>query len=236
MKLELDLNTMTSQQLGWAVQTIDAYRAMRDGFTRPTTEHDAEERRVMQLSAIISAAFGYWKEGDAIHPDYDSTALRDVAKLYAKYDNLYRTAQPEVAQNTGSSEPAPPFTGDPAGRPTGSTSSEREIAVEGSGTSSTATAVTEQKRGRGRPRKETAQESTAPAVEEQAPAEPAQESAQPITIDQLRAALQTFTAKNGIEAGMPLLAKYNARRISEMVEQSEADKAAFIKECSGAGV
>ena len=70
-----------------------------------------------------------------------------------------------------------------------------------------------------------------PAVDEQAPAEPAQESAQPITIDDLRAALQVFTAKNGIEAGMPLLAKYNARRISEMVEQSEADKAAFIKEC-----
>ena len=170
MKLELDLNTMTSQQLGWAVQTIDAYRAIRDGFT--------------------------------------------VAH-----------AQPEVAQNTGSSEPVPLFTGDPAGE---------DAAAEGAPTANeaAASAVTEQKRGRGRPRKEAVQESTAPAVEEQAPAEPATESAQPITIDQLRAALQTFTAKNGIEAGMPLLAKYNARRISEMVEQSEADKAAFIKECN----
>ena len=179
MKLELDLNTMTSQQLGWAVQTIDAYRAIRDGFT--------------------------------------------VAP-----------AQPEVAQNPGSSEPAPPFTGDPAGE---------SAAAEAAPTANEAAApaVTEQKRGRGRPRKEAAQESTAPAVEEQAPAEQPQsdakasadqESAQPITIDQLRAALQTFTAKNGIEAGMPLLAKYNARRISEMVEQSEADKAAFIKECN----
>lgn len=170
MKLELDLNTMTSQQLGWAVQTIDAYRAIRDGFT--------------------------------------------VAH-----------AQPEVAQNTGSSEPVPLFTGDPAGE---------DAAAEGAPTANeaAASAVTEQKRGRGRPRKEATQESTAPAVEEQAPAEPATESAQPITIGQLRAALQTFTAKNGIEAGMPLLAKYNARRISEMVEQSEADKAAFIKECN----
>ena len=155
MKLELDLNTMTSQQLGWAVQTIDAYRAIRDGFT--------------------------------------------VAH-----------AQPEVAQNTGSSEPVPLFTGDPAGE---------DAAAEGAPTANeaAASAVTEQKRGRGRPRKEAVQESTAPAVEEQAPAGPEQESAQPITIDQLRAALQTFTAKNGIEAGMPLLAKYNARRISEMV-------------------
>lgn len=170
MELKFNLDTMSSSQLCWLIDSLDAYRARRDGF----------------------------------------------AKI----------AQPEVAQNTGSSEPAPPFTGDLAGQP--------ESAAEDSPpTSSAAPAVTEQKcgRGRGRPRKETTQESTAPAVEEQAPAEPAQESAQPITIDDLRAALQVFTAKNGIEAGMPLLAKYNARRISEMVEQSEADKAAFIKEC-----
>ncbi|MEL7079667.1 MAG: hypothetical protein AAGM46_27815, partial [Cyanobacteria bacterium J06582_2] len=104
--------------------------------------------------------------------------------------------------------------------------------------------VTEQKRGRGRPRKEQSavtgssepgvaaptEGASAKPSEEQAPAAPAQEAA-PITIDDLRAALQVFTAKNGIEAGMPLLAKYNARRISEMAEQSEEAKAAFIKEC-----
>ncbi|WP_104668682.1 hypothetical protein [Ensifer adhaerens] len=166
MELKFNLDTMSSSQLGWLIDSLDAYRARRDGFT----QH----------------------------------------------------AQPEVAQNTGSSEPAPPFTGDPAGQP--------ESAAEDSPpTSSAAPAVTEQKRGR--PRKETAQESTAPAVEEQAPAEPAKESAQPITLDDLRAALQVFTAKNGIEAGMPLLAQYNARRISEMAEQPEDAKAAFIKEC-----
>jgi hypothetical protein len=33
---------------------------------------------------------GYWKEGDGIHTDYDTLALRDVAKLYAKYDELYK--------------------------------------------------------------------------------------------------------------------------------------------------
>ncbi|MEL7087514.1 MAG: hypothetical protein AAGL98_03590, partial [Planctomycetota bacterium] len=108
----------------------------------------------------------------------------------------------------------------------------------------TAPDVTEQKRGRGRPRKEQSagtaprdageaalpEGASAKPSEEQAPAAPAQEAA-PITIDDLRAALQVFTAKNGIEAGMPLLAKYNARRISEMAEQSEEAKAAFIKEC-----
>ena len=177
MELRFNLDEMSSSQLGWLIDSLDAYRARRDGFTQ--------------------------------------------------------LAQPEVAQNTGSSEPVPPFTGDPAGQPAGSAQQERmesaaptEPPAEGA-----APAVTEQKRGRGRPRKETDQESTAPAVEEQAPAEPATESAQPITIDDLRAALQVFTAKNGIEAGMPLLAQYNARRISEMAEQPEDAKAAFIKEC-----
>lgn len=173
MELRFNLDEMSSSQLGWLIDSLDAYRARRDGFTQ--------------------------------------------------------LAQPEVAQNTGSSEPVPPFTGDPAGE---TPAASGESAAEDSPpNASAAPAVTEQKRGRGRPRKETAQESPAPAVEEQAPAEPAKESAQPITIDDLRAALQVFTAKNGIEAGKALLEKHGAGRISEMAEQSEDAKAAFIKEC-----
>lgn len=45
---------------------------------------DIEQYR-MQMAAICTAAIGYWKEGDSIHPDYDTLALRDVARLYAKY-------------------------------------------------------------------------------------------------------------------------------------------------------
>lgn len=197
MELKFNLDTMSSSQLGWLIDSLDAYRARRDGFT----QH----------------------------------------------------AQPGVAQNTGSSEPAPPFTGDPAGD---TPAASGESAAEDSPpNASAAPAVTEQKRGRGRPRKETAQESTGASVdmagtasqgagntaltegasakpsEQQAPAEPAKESAQPITIDDLRDALQGFTAKNGIEAGKALLEKHGAGRISEMAEQPEAAKAAFIKGC-----
>jgi len=57
---------------------------------------DIEQYR-MQMAGICTAAIGYWKEGDGIHPDYDTVALRDVAKLYAKYDELYRT-QPAAAE------------------------------------------------------------------------------------------------------------------------------------------
>ena len=52
------------------------------------------EQYRMQMAGISTAAIGYWKEGDGILPDYDTLALRDVAKLYAKYDELYK-AQPE---------------------------------------------------------------------------------------------------------------------------------------------
>ena len=51
---------------------------------------DIEQYR-LQMAGICTAAIGYWKESDSIHPDYDTLALRDVAKLYAKYDALYKT-------------------------------------------------------------------------------------------------------------------------------------------------
>jgi len=40
----------------------------------------------MQMAGICTAALGHWKEGDDLHPDYDTPALRDVAALYAKYE------------------------------------------------------------------------------------------------------------------------------------------------------
>ena len=63
---------------------------------------DIEQYR-MQMAGISTAAIGYWKEGDSIHPDYDTVALRDVARLYAKYDALYKAAAlaapaPQAAQ------------------------------------------------------------------------------------------------------------------------------------------
>lgn len=51
-------------------------------------EADIEERERMRLAGISTAALGYWKEGDSIHADYDTVAIRDVAKLYAKYNEL----------------------------------------------------------------------------------------------------------------------------------------------------
>lgn len=61
---------------------------------QPQKLEDSEQYR-MQMAGISTAAIGYWKEGDPIHPDYDTVALRDVAKLYAKYDALYKTQQPQ---------------------------------------------------------------------------------------------------------------------------------------------
>lgn len=50
------------------------------------------EQYRLQMASITTASLGYWKEGDTIHPDYDTVPLRDVAKLYAKYDALFQAA------------------------------------------------------------------------------------------------------------------------------------------------
>lgn len=37
-----------------------------------------------KVAGCSTAAFGYWKEGDWLHPDYECAAIHDVAKLYAR--------------------------------------------------------------------------------------------------------------------------------------------------------
>lgn len=72
-----------------------AITAIKAALAQPAQEpvlQDIEQYR-MQIAGICTAAIGYWKEGDSIHPDYDTLALRDVAKLYAKYDALYTPPQ-----------------------------------------------------------------------------------------------------------------------------------------------
>jgi hypothetical protein len=50
----------------------------------------------------------------------------------------------------------------------------------------------------------------------------------PLSLDEVRAALQQFTASNGVPAGIELLKKYNAARISELGEEHYG---AFIADC-----
>ena len=74
-------------------EAIAADQAMTIAMQAATIE-SLKEQRLMQMTAITTAALGYWKEGDSILPDYDTIALRDVAKLYAKYEAL-NAPQPE---------------------------------------------------------------------------------------------------------------------------------------------
>ena len=48
------------------------------------------EQYRIQMAGISTAAFGYWEENDEINPSYDTGALRDVSKLYSKYDELFK--------------------------------------------------------------------------------------------------------------------------------------------------
>ena len=78
-------------------EAIAADQAMTIAMQAATIE-SLKEQRLMQMTAITTAALGYWKEGDSILPDYDTTALRDVAKLYAKYEAL-NAPQPEPVED-----------------------------------------------------------------------------------------------------------------------------------------
>ena len=51
----------------------------------PPPKLDDIEQYRMQMTAISTAALGYFKEGDSIHPDYVSPALGEVTRLYEAY-------------------------------------------------------------------------------------------------------------------------------------------------------
>lgn len=61
-------------------------------FIAVLTKKDLEINEIyrIQMAGISTAAIGYWKLGDKIHPDYLTLALEDVGKLYNKYDTLYK--------------------------------------------------------------------------------------------------------------------------------------------------
>jgi len=69
----------------------------------PTDLNGIEQYR-MQMAGISTAALGHWKAGDPIHPDYDTPALRDVAKLYANYDALHKQVHAAQADQADSQD------------------------------------------------------------------------------------------------------------------------------------
>lgn len=74
---------------GDAPMTCDVVRALRQALESESVKLEEIEQYRMQMAGISTAALGYWKEGDSIHPDYDTPALHDVAKLYADYARLF---------------------------------------------------------------------------------------------------------------------------------------------------
>jgi hypothetical protein len=76
-----------------AVNGYDSLPLLEDGtllYLAPPAadvqELEWNEQYQMQMTAISTASLGYWKEGDTISPEYDTVALRDVVKLYGRYE------------------------------------------------------------------------------------------------------------------------------------------------------
>lgn len=99
------INALAREQITFGDEKIDAFRKgylaalSASAEQQPVELQDIEQYR-LQMAAISTAAIGYWKEGDGIHPDYDTVALRDVAKLYAKYDELFKAQASQPAALT----------------------------------------------------------------------------------------------------------------------------------------
>ena len=61
-----------------------------DEIIRLRAERDealaALENERIKVAGCSTAAFGYWKEGDVLHADYECAAIHDVAALRAERD------------------------------------------------------------------------------------------------------------------------------------------------------
>ena len=121
-------------------------------------------------------------------------------------------AQPAVADNAGIVET--------------SATSEAFDDDAGGGVAPPASTSGEAPKKRGRKPKAETVETVVQTVAEVAT--PPQEEVLP-TLDSVRAALQTFTVANGIEAGVGLLKQFGAARVSEL---AAGEYAAFIKACA----
>lgn len=85
------------------VYTAPPAHSAKPQQAEPVKLHE-NEQYILQMAGISTAALGYWKEGDPIHPDYITMALLDVAKLYAKYAALAEQQAEPAAEGR---EPAP---------------------------------------------------------------------------------------------------------------------------------
>jgi len=175
-----------------------------------------------------------------VNPEFDSpAALAAASDFLAKLAEMPRapvsrpeSPQPEVGQNTGSAA-------------SGLSLSTEGSAVTGAGAEAASTADDAPAAGtsgkpRGRPRKvvepapeAAAQQTTQAQAEPEVKPEPSPSGViAPATDlnldDHVRPALGAYTAKNGIEKGVALLAEFNAKRVSELQPEQYAD---FVKKC-----
>ena len=72
-------------------------------------------------------------------------------------------------------------------------------------------------------------EAAASAPAASAPAASAPITPKAPTIDEMRAALQTYSEKNGLDASFDLLSKFGAGRVSDMVNVSNAEQIEFMR-------
>ena len=151
---------------------------------------------------------------------FDTTNPHDLSILDSLFKNLNRSAvvaeaQPEVASNTGTTA-------------TGSTFLPEGGGVTGAAQEAAPAPVKEKKV---KAKAVEAAPVEEPVAVEKAVVEPetAPQSDKPLSLDEVRAALQQFTATKGVPAGIELLKTFDAGRISELVAGKYAE---FVEACA----
>lgn len=85
-----ELSCTSSNEAG---QEGSVYRLPVKEAQLAVVQLDQIEQYRLQMAAIGTASFGYWKEGDSIKPEYDTVVLRDVAALHKKYEEKSAVVQ-----------------------------------------------------------------------------------------------------------------------------------------------
>lgn len=68
----------------WTLSTMRECRRADEAERKLAEAERQLENERQKVAGCSTAALGYWKEGDSLHPDYECTAIHDVASLYQR--------------------------------------------------------------------------------------------------------------------------------------------------------
>ena len=85
-KLRAERDEARGDALALATERNNWQSMYQDAMAERDEALAALENERIKVAGCSTAAFGYWKEGDVLHADYECAAIHDVAALRAERD------------------------------------------------------------------------------------------------------------------------------------------------------